>query len=118
MNTLLTFRTKIIKQAEHDGFGWTHLCTGGNQSALLSIVAKCALECAAGVWKWRRSAIDHAKRTRHDAIAAAVTDIVLHEDGANFSTHDRSGRTRFQPTASFPMLPHLAHHNPSEAILV
>jgi len=49
---------------------------------------KTCTECAARVGKWRRPAIDHAERARHHAIAAAVANIILHENGADFCPHD------------------------------
>ena len=33
-----------LEPAKHDGFGWTNLCTGRNEAALLAIVTKSALE--------------------------------------------------------------------------
>src|SRR6266446_61056 len=63
LHALRCTRAQIIESAEHDRFGWTNLCAGRNESALLPIVTKCALECAACVWQRRRPAIDQAKRT-------------------------------------------------------
>ena len=91
---------KIVESAKDDRLGWTNLCASWNESALLSIVTKCALKCAACVWQRQRPAIDHTERARHDAIAAAVANIILHENGANFCAYDRSGWTRFK-TACF-----------------
>ncbi len=89
---------QIIESTKHDRFGWTNFCTRGYESALLSIVTKCALKCATCVWQRLRSAIDYTKRARHHAIAAPVANIVLHKDGANLRPHDRSGRTGFKTT--------------------
>ena len=91
---------EIVESAKDDRLGWTNLCASWNESALLSIVTKCALKCAACVWQRQRTAIDHTERARHDAIAAAVANIILHENGANFCAYDRSGWTRFK-TACF-----------------
>ena len=88
INTLLTLRAKVIKPAKHDRFGRANLRARGNESALLSIVTKRALERAARVWKWRRPAIDHAERTRDDAIAAAVANIILHKNRSRFGANN------------------------------
>ena len=83
----------------------------------MSIVTKGALERAAGIVKWLRPAIDHAEWTRHNAIAAAVADIVLHQHRTNFSAHDRSGRTRLKATGFLAMLADVGQENPSEWIV-
>src|SRR2546423_240486 len=88
LHTLCCARAQIIQSAKYDRFGWTNLCAGRNESALLSIITKCALESAACVRQRRRSTIDHAERARHHAIAAAIADIVLHENRADFCPHD------------------------------
>src|SRR4029453_14337497 len=85
LHPLRCLRAQIIESAEHDRFGWTDFRACGHESAFLSIVAECALECATGIRQRRRAAIDHSEWTRDDAIAASITDIILHKDGAGFS---------------------------------
>ena len=63
-----------------------------------------------------RAAVDHAERTRDDAIAAAVTDVVLHKNGADFRSHDRAGWTRFQATGFLAMFANVGKKNPAEWI--
>src|SRR6266496_920973 len=108
----------MIESAKHDRFCRTNFCTGRNESALLAVVTERALKCAAGIGKWLWSAIDHAERTRHHAIAAAVANIILHEHRANFSTHDCTGGTCLQTARVFAMLADVRQKNPPERILV
>src|SRR5437867_1780678 len=88
LHALRSTCAQIIESAKHDGFSRANFCAGRNESALLSIVTERTFECTACVWQRRRPAIDHTKRARHHAIAAAVANIILHEDGANFRAHD------------------------------
>ena len=113
----LRARAKIIKPSEDDRFGWANLRASRNESALLAVVTKRAFEGSAGIGQRLRPAIDHAEWTGDDAIAAAVTDIVLHENGADFGAHDRTGRARFETTGLFAMLADVGQKNPAERIL-
>ncbi len=99
-----SLRAEIIQSAEHDGFGWTNLCTSRNKSAFLSIVTKCALESAAGIGQRFRPAIDYAEGAGDNAIAAAVANIILHEHRTDFGAYNCAGRTRFEATGFLAML--------------
>src|SRR5205823_4252529 len=90
---------------------------GRNESALLSIVAEGALECAAGIGKRFGPAIDHAKWTGDDAVSATVADIVLDEDRANFSSDDCAGRTCFQTACFFAVLANIGEKYPAKGIV-
>ena len=50
------------------------------------------------------AAIDHAERTRHNAVAASIADVGLHVHAAELRSHDRSGWTRFQASGVFAVL--------------
>jgi hypothetical protein len=63
-----------------------------------------------------RSAIDYTKRARDHAIAAPVANIVLHEDGADFRPHDRSGWTRFKTTRFLAMFANIRQKNPAKRV--
>src|SRR5205809_7510805 len=115
-HTLRCARTQIVEPAKHNRFGRTNLCTRGNESALLAVVTKRAFECATSIGKRLRPAIDHAKWTGDDAVTAAVADIVLDEDRANFSTHDCAGWTRLEATRVFAMLANIGEKYPAKGI--
>src|SRR5206468_4273888 len=51
-------------------------------------------------------------------IATAIANIVLHEDGANFRAHDRSGWTRFKTTRFLAMFANVGQEHPAEWIFV
>ena len=80
LQALCCARPQIIESAKDDRFCWANFCASRNESAFLSIVAKRALECAAGVGQRLRSTIDHTKRARDDAVTTAVANIILNED--------------------------------------
>ena len=88
LHALRRARAQIIEPPEHDRFGRTNFGARRNEAALLSIVTKGAFECAAGVGQRLRAPVDHAKRTRDDAIPAAVANIILHEHRADFGAND------------------------------
>jgi hypothetical protein len=79
---------QIIEPPENNRFSWADFGACGNESAFLSIVAESALECATGVGQRRRPAIDHAERTRDDAIAAAVANIILYKNRSGFGANN------------------------------
>src|SRR6266508_4288070 len=118
LHTFRSLSTEIIQSSENNRFGRANFGAGRNEPALLSIVTKGALESAAGVGQWRRSSIDYAERARDDAITAAVANIVLDEDRADFSADNRSRRTRLEATSFFAVLANIGKEHPTEWILV
>jgi hypothetical protein len=117
LHALFRSGTQIIKSAKDDRFCWTNFGASGHESALLSIVTKGAFECAAGLWQRLRTSVDHAEWTRDHAIAASITHIILHENGAGFSANNRPRRTRFQAAGFFAMLTDIRKKNPAKRIL-
>jgi hypothetical protein len=61
-------------------------------------------------------AIDHAKGTGDNAITAAIADVVLHEDGADFSTDDRAGGTGLEAAGILTLFANIGEKNPAERI--
>ncbi len=104
LHTFRRARAQVIEPSKDDRFGRTNFCAGWDEAALLSVVAKRALKGATGVGQRFRPAIDHAEWTGDDAISAAVTHIVLHEDRADFRPHNRAGGTRFEAAGLLAML--------------
>ena len=80
LHALSCARPQIIESTKDDRFCGANFGASWNESALLSVIAKRALECAAGVGQRLRSTIDHAEWTRDDAVTTAVANIVLNED--------------------------------------
>src|SRR5580704_9552749 len=114
LDALIRARAEIIQPPKHDRFSRTDFGACRNQSALLAIITKRALERAARIVKRLRPAINYAKRARHNAIAAAVADIVLHQHRADFGSNDRSGRARLKATSFFAVLANVGQENPAE----
>src|SRR5215471_7893808 len=117
VQTLRGARAQIIEPPEHDRFGGTNFCTCRRESALLSVVAKGAFECAAGIVQRLRAPVNHAKRTRDNAVPAAVANVVLHEHRADFRANDRSGGTGFEATSFFAMLANIRKKDPAKRVV-
>ena len=82
----------------------------------MAIITKRAFECAAGVEQRLWASVDHAKRTRDDAIPAAVANVVLHKHRANFGANDRSGGTSFEATSFLAMLANIRKKDPAKGV--
>src|SRR5580704_17300242 len=67
---------QLIIGPELNRLRWTSRGAGGHQSGLLTVVAEGTFESAPIIEIF----INHSKRTRHDAIATAVTNIGLFKD--------------------------------------
>ena len=117
LDPLRSAPTKIVQSAEDNGFRRADFCAGRREPALLAVITKGAFERAAGVGKWCGPAIDHAKGTGDNAITAAIADVVLHEDGADFSTDDRAGRTGLEAAGILTVFANIGEKNPAERIL-
>ena len=116
LHALRCSRAQIIKPAEDNRFGRTNLRARGNEAAFLSIVTKRALKRAASIGQRLRPAIDYAERTRNDAITTAIANVVLHKDRADFCSHNRTRRTRFQAAGFLAMFANVRNENPAKWI--
>ena len=111
-------RTQIIEPSKHDRFRWTNFRARRCEAALLSVVAERAFECASRVRQWLGPSIDYAKRTRHNAVPAAVANIVLHEHRTDFGANDCARGTCFKTTSFLAVLADIRKKNPAKRILV
>src|SRR6266480_4514118 len=116
LDALICTGAQIIEASEDNRFGWTNFCTRRHEATLLSIITKSAFERATRIRQRRRPAINHPKRTRHYAVAAAIADIVLHEHGPDFSAHDRSSGTCFKASRLLAMLANVRQKYPTKGI--
>jgi hypothetical protein len=82
----------------------------------LPVVAERALESAACVGHRFWPAINHAERTGNDTVTAAVTNIVLHEDGPDLGAHNRTSGTSFQAAGFFAVFANVGEKNPAKRI--
>src|SRR5437879_1924577 len=98
--------------AELDGLSGTSCSTRWFEPLLLAVVTKSTFESSpiGGI------ALHHAEGTRNDAIRAAVTDIWLDKDTAEFRAHDRARGTRFEATCVFAVLADVREQSPGECI--
>ena len=63
------------------------------------------------------AAIDYSERARHNAIAAAVANIVLHEHRPNFRPHNRSSRTGLETTGFLTMFANIGKKDPAKRVV-
>jgi len=92
--------SQLIEIAELDRLCRARLRARRLQARLLTVVAERALERASV----RRTSIDDAEGACDDAVPAAVADIGLDEDAAEFRPHDRACRTRLETPGMLAML--------------
>src|SRR4029450_5337 len=116
MHTLRRARAQVVEPPEHDRFSWTNFGARRCEAALLSVVAEGAFECAAGVGQRLRAPVNHAKRARHDAISAAVANIILDKHRADFGANDRTGGTCFEATSFLAVLADIRKKNPAKRV--
>src|SRR6516162_2495592 len=116
MHTLRRARTQVIEPPKHDRFSRTNFGARWCEAALLSVVAEGAFECAAGVGQRFWAPVNHAKRARHDAISAAVANIILHKHRTDFGANDRSGGTCFEATSFLAVFANIREKNPAERV--
>ena len=58
--------------------------------------------------------LDHPERAGRHAVAAAVADVVLHDDGAELGAEQRPGRAHVQAAGVRAVLAHVRGHQPAE----
>ena len=84
---------QLVERAELDRLGRARLRARGLEAVLQPVVAERALPGRAlAVRASDLAAVDHAERARGDAVAAAVADVLLHDDGAELGAEERAGR--------------------------
>src|ERR1700733_2963531 len=104
---------QFVELTESNRLRGARLGARGNHPGALPVVAERAFERAA----IRVAFIDYAERAGHYAIAAAITNVGLHEYGANIRPDDCAGRTRFQASCIPAVLANVGQENPPEWIL-
>jgi hypothetical protein len=117
VHTLRRARAQIIEPPEHDRFSGTNFCAGRCEAALLSVVAEGAFESAPGVGQRLWAPVNHPKRTRDNAVPAAVANIILHEHRTDFGANDCARGTCFETTSFLAVLANIREENPAKRIL-
>ena len=83
----------------------------------MPVVAEGAFERAAGVGQRFWAPVNHAKRTRDDAVPAAVANVILHEHRTDFGANNRARRTRFEATSFVAVLADIRKENPAKRVI-
>src|SRR5258705_13435615 len=100
---------QLVHIAKEDGLCGAGFGTGRREAVLLPVVAERALPRAPVL----TVQIDHAEWARRHAVAAAIADVWLHVDVAEFVTDDGAGRTGVEAAGMRTVLAHVAHHEPA-----
>src|SRR5687768_10574334 len=112
LDPLLRADAQIFDLAELDRLRRTRGRARRLQSDLLPVVTERALERAA----IGRAAIDDAEGAGDDAVAAAVADVGLDVDAAEFRAHDRTRGARLETAGVLAVLAHVGREVPAEHI--
>ena len=116
VHTLSRARPQIIESPEHDRFSRANFRARRCEAALLSIVAERAFECAAGIGQRLRSPVDYSERTRDNAVATTIANIILDQDGADFGPNNCACGTCFKTTSFLAVLANIGEENPAKRI--
>src|SRR5579871_2074565 len=97
-----------MDRSELDRFGRARFRAGRGHPVLLAVIAKRTLVCQAvfGI------AVQDAERTGRHTVGAAVTDILLQVDVAEFVVDQRTRRAGLLAGRLHAMLANIAHHEP------
>src|SRR5262249_31805921 len=60
--------------------------------------------------------VENAERARRDAVAAAVTDVLLHDDGAELGSEERAGRAGVEAPGVRAVLADVRLHEPAQGL--
>ena len=93
---LLGVDVQLVQRAEEDALGRAGLGASRDEATRLAVVAEGTLERAARVFERLLATVDHAEGTGDHAVAAAVADVVLDEDGLRLRADDAAGGAGFQ----------------------
>src|SRR5207248_9120968 len=61
--------------------------------------------------------VEHAERARGHAVAAAVADVLLDDDGVELGAEERAGRAHVEARGVRAVLADVARHEPAQRIL-
>src|SRR5205823_12975899 len=105
VNSFVRSLTELANCSKLDRFRRACLRARGFETALQPVVAQRAL--LRGVR--HRIDLDHAERTRRDAVTAAVARVRLNHDGVELGTDDRARRTHPEAPRLDALLADVAH---------
>src|SRR5581483_4568864 len=106
-------RPQLLERTELDRLGRARLRARRRHALGESVVAERALPRPAVAL----ALIDDAVGAGGDAIAAAVADVLLHDDGAELGAEQRSGRAHVEAGGVGAVLAHIARHQPPHVAL-
>src|SRR5207302_7986905 len=104
---------ELVERPEDDRLGGARLGAGRLHPRLEAVVAEGALAHRAGV----AVEADHPEGAGADAVAAAVADVLLNEDGVVRGADDRPGRADVHAARLVAVLADVGHHQPRRAAL-
>src|SRR4051794_41535871 len=105
---------QLVKRAELDRVGGARLRAGGLLVAVQAVVAERALPHAPVLL----AAVEDAERAGGDAVAAAVADVLLHDDRAELRPEQGAGGADLQAGGVRAVLADVRAHQPPEVALL
>ena len=97
---------QLVERTELDGVGRARLRARRFQAVAQPVVAQRALPCAPVAL----APVDHPVGTARHAIAAAVANVLLHNDGTELGAEQGTGRAHVQATRMGAVLAHVGAH--------
>ena len=105
---LLCILPKLADLAKFNRLRRTRLCAGRLQSNFLPVITEGALERPAVTFV----TLDNSERASDHAISAAVTNVRLNEDAAEFRAHNRARGTRLEAPSILAMFANVRRKRP------
>src|SRR5580698_971280 len=97
---------------ELDGLGWTTFGAGWDEAVLLAVVTQGALVRATVLFV----AVDYTEGAAHNAVCAAVADVLLHVDVSELVVDERAGGADFDARRVLAVFTDVAHHEPTSDV--
>jgi hypothetical protein len=113
LDALLGTCPQFVDRPELDRVGRAGFGARRLETVAQPVVAQRALEHPAVV----RPLVDHAVRAGRHAVAAAVADVLLYDDGAELGAEQRAGRAHVQAGGVRAVLAHVRGHQPAHAVV-
>ena len=119
LDTVLRANPQLIEVPELDRLRRARLGTRRGHPLTEPVIAQRAFLGDADIGRGARTfaPLDHAERTRRDAVSAPVAHVVLNDDGSELGAHERPGRADVEACRMRAVLAHIGRHQPADSRL-
>lgn len=112
LKALICLRMQLFQVAELDRLCGAGVSAGWFESGHLAVSAECALEGASVVLVL----LDHSERAADNTVGAAIANVGLNEDCAEFHADDGARGARFQTAGDLAMLADVGREAPGRQL--